>query len=165
MVMRVLGSIPHLSVENVASALNIRLNPVAFRGDNDFLTVLLKGDLDFAAPAVSSIKGQNFRVLAVFSDKRHPAFPDAPTAPELGVARSVPPGFNGIYAPKDLPAEVKSKLASGCRNAMDSEVVRRITMDTGQTINYLDGVAFHDRVIADFRQKGELIRHLGLSAK
>ena len=63
---------------------------VTFRGDGPMLPALLRGDLDFGAPAVSSIRGREFRPLAVFSGRRHPAFPEVPTVRELGVALGLP---------------------------------------------------------------------------
>jgi tripartite-type tricarboxylate transporter receptor subunit TctC len=62
---------------------------VPFRGDAPVLPTLLKGDIDFGAPAVSTIHGQNFRPLLVFWQARHPAYPDVPLARELGAASEV----------------------------------------------------------------------------
>ncbi len=90
------GTIPHLSVANMADALGIKFQPVPFRGESALMPVLLKGDIDFGALAVVSIRGQDFRPLAVFADRRHPALPDIPTMRELGVTTSVPPGQNGV---------------------------------------------------------------------
>ena len=90
------GTIPHLSVENFADALKLKFQPVPFRGDAPVLPTLLKGDIDFGAPAVSTIHGQNFRPLLVFLGQRHPAYPDVPIARELGATSDVPPGHNGL---------------------------------------------------------------------
>src|SRR4051812_47632431 len=132
-----LGSIPHLSVENFADALKFKVQHLPFRGDGVMLPVLIKGDIDFGAMAVSSIRGNDtIRPLVIFADKRHPAYPDVPTAKELGVATSVPPGHNGVFAPKGLPSEVKSALVQGCANAVKSEAVLRVIGNTGQSIVY-----------------------------
>jgi tripartite-type tricarboxylate transporter receptor subunit TctC len=157
-----IGSIPHLSVENLADSLKLKFTAVPFRGDGALLPVVLKGDLDFAAPAVSSIRGQNIRPLVMFSDARHSAAPDVPTAKELGVATAVPPGFNGLYAPKGLPAETKAALERACAAAIRSLAVTRATANTGQTVSYLTGAQFHARTAADTKFKGELIHRLGL---
>lgn len=156
------GSIPHLSVENFGDALKVKFTHAPFRGDNALLPQLLNGELDFAAPAVSSIQGRNVRPLVVFSDTRHPALPNIPTAKELGVATSVPPGFNGLYAPKGLPKEIKAKLEQACAKAITHESVKKATTTTSQTISYLTGAQFHDRTAADYKFKGELIKRLGL---
>lgn len=158
-----LGSIPHLSVENASAELGFQAVQVPFRGDADLLPVLLKGDLDFGAPAISSIVGQNLRVLVVFSDKRHPAFPDAPTAKEAGIATSVPPGQNGIYAPKGLPEPVRQRLEKTCETAVDSATVHKIAGSTGAIVQFVPGPVFRDATVADYKFKGALIRRLGLS--
>ena len=161
-----LGSIPHLSVENLAEALKVKVQHLPFRGDGALLPVLLQGDLDFGAPAISSIRGNDqIRPLVVFSDKRHPAYPDVPTAAELGVKTSVPPGQNGLYAPKGLPAEVKSALEAACAKAVKSDAVLTMAGRTGQSVAYLTGKQFHDQTAADYKFKGELINRLGLAVK
>ena len=101
----------------------------------------------------------------MFADKRHPAYPDVPTAKELGVTTSVPPGHNGLFAPKGLPAEVKSALERGCANAVKSEAVLRVIGNTGQTIVYLDSAQFEAQTRADYKFKGELIKRLGLATR
>lgn len=161
-----LGSIPHLSVENFAEALNIKVQHLPFRGDAAMLPVLIKGDLDFGAPALSSIRGNDqIRPLVVFSDKRSPNYPNVPTARELGVKTSVPPGQNGLYAPKGLPADVKAALEKGCANAVKDQGVLTVTEKTGQSVAYLTGQQFHDQTAADYKFKGELIKRLGLGAQ
>lgn len=161
-----LGSIPHLSVENLAEALKVKVQHLPFRGDGAMMPVLLKGDLDFAAPAISSIRGNDqIRPLVVFSSKRHPAYPDVPTAAELGVTTAVPPGQNGLYAPKGLPADVKAALEAACAKAVKAEGVLTVTGKTGQSVAYLTGQQFHDQTAADYKFKGELIKRLGLGAQ
>jgi tripartite-type tricarboxylate transporter receptor subunit TctC len=161
-----LGSIPHLSVENLADALNVKVQHLPFRGDAAMLPVLIQGDLDFGAPAISSIRGNDqIRPLVVFSAKRHPAYPDVPTAAELGLKTSVPPGQNGLYAPKGLPAEVKSALEQACARAVKTEGVLKVTANTGQSIAYLDGKQFHDQTVIDYEFKGQLIKRLGLGTQ
>jgi tripartite-type tricarboxylate transporter receptor subunit TctC len=161
-----IGSIPHLSGENFADALKLKVQHLPFRGDGLMLPVLIKGDIDFGVAAVSSIRGNDtIRPLVIFADKRHPAYRDVPTAKELGVATSVPPGHNGVFAPKGLSTEVKSALERGCVNAIKSEAVLRVIGNTGQTITYLDGAQFEAQTRADTKFKGELIKRLGLAAQ
>ena len=157
------GTIPHLAVENFAEALRVKFQPVPFRGDVS--PTLLKGDIDFGASAVSTIHGQNFRPLLVFWDKRHPAYPDVPTARELGVTSDVPPGHNGLYAPRGLPAEIKASLERNCADAIESNVVRQMLATTGQSIRYLTGAEFQAQTVTDYKFKGELIHRLGLAAQ
>src|SRR5262249_40362227 len=112
------GTIPHLAVENLADALRVKFQAVPFRGDGPRLPMLLKGDIDFSASAVSSIHGKEFRPLLLFWGERHPSYPEVPTARDLGVTTDVPPGHNGLFAPKGLPLEIKASLESKCAAAV-----------------------------------------------
>jgi tripartite-type tricarboxylate transporter receptor subunit TctC len=159
------GSIPHLAVENLAEALHVKFTPVPFRGDSPMLPILLKGDLDFASTALSSIRGLDLRVLTVFADTRLPGLPDVPTAKELGVFVSVPPGHNGVFAPRGLPEPIRTRLEIACANAAKSEVVHRAIADAGLPVTYLNGAQFHEQTVADYKFKGELIRRLGLDVR
>jgi tripartite-type tricarboxylate transporter receptor subunit TctC len=157
------GTIPHLSVENLADELKLKFQPVPFRGESMIAPVLLKGDIDFASMAVVTIRGQNFRPLLVFADARHPALPELPTARELGVTTSVPPGHNGIFAPKGLPDGVRTALERACLNAVKRPAVQRALENSGQVLHYLTSAEFHALTVADHKFKGELIRRLGLA--
>jgi tripartite-type tricarboxylate transporter receptor subunit TctC len=159
------GTIPHLSVENLADELKLKFQPVPFRGESMIAPILLKGDIDFASMAVVSVRGQNLRPLLVFSDARHPALPELPTARELGVTTSVPPGHNGIFAPKGLPDAIRTALERACANAVRRPTVQRALENSGQVLHYLTAAQFHALTAADYKFKGELIRRLGLAAQ
>jgi tripartite-type tricarboxylate transporter receptor subunit TctC len=51
-----LGTIPHLSMENLAEALGYKFAAVPFRGDAPLIPALLRGEIDFASTAVSTIR-------------------------------------------------------------------------------------------------------------
>ncbi len=159
------GTIPHLSIENLADALKLKVQGVPFRGESLLVPPLLKGDIDFGAVAVVTTRGQTVRPLLTFTDARHPALPDLPTARELGVTTSVPPGHNGIFAPKGLPAEVKVALERACATAVKTPAVQTTLEKSGQTLHYLTGEQFRALTTADYKFKGDLIRRLGLLAQ
>ncbi len=160
-----IGTIPHLSMENTALALNHTFTAVPFRGDAPLVPALLRGEVDFAAAGVSTIRPQPaIRPLAIFSDRRHSAYPEIPTVKELGVAVGVPPGHNGLFAPAGLSAEVRNALDGACRTALKQDSIRKVMENTGQTIEYLSGAEFHAQTAADYTAKGALIKRLGLGA-
>ena len=161
-----IGTIPHLSMENMGDALDRKFNAVPFRGDAPLVPALLRGEVDFAAIGVSTIRPQpSIRPLAIFSDKRHPAFPDIPTEKELGVATGVPPGHNGLFAPRGIPTDVRNALEGACRTALKQEAVAKVMANTGQSIEYLNGADFYAQTVADYKSKGELIKRLGLGVQ
>ena len=84
---------------------------------------------------------------------------------ELGVTTLVPPGQNGIFAPKGLPPEVKAALENACVEVLKGPIVQRAMTNTGQIVHYLNGSDFRDLTAADYKFKGDLIRRLGLAAQ
>lgn len=161
-----IGTIPHLSMENMADALTHKFTAVPFRGDAPLVPALLRGEVDFASVGVSTIRPQPaIRPLAIFADKRHPAYPDVPTVKELGVKTGVPPGHNGLFAPAAISADVRKALEAACRAAVKQESVAKVMANTGQSIEYLSGADFQAQTAADYKLKGELIKRLGLAAQ
>jgi tripartite-type tricarboxylate transporter receptor subunit TctC len=158
------GTVPHLSVANLVYRLGLDIVPVAYRGETSALPDVIGGRVDFGAPSVAVVVGQKLRVLAVFADRRHPSFPEAPTFSELGMP-SMPPGLNGLFAPKGTPPAIVSTLERACEQATQSEAFRAAAQRLHQPVVYLGSAAFAERAHLDYRYKGELIKVLGMKAE
>ena len=155
------GSIPHLSVAALAKATGVHVQLVPYRGDAQMLPNLLSGELAFGSAAISSISGRGLRVLAVFSDKRHPSVPDAPAVTELGVPY-IQPGLNGLFAVRGTPQSVLDALERACQQATGTEAFRAQVGKLDQTVAYLGAADFAKRLREDYEFKGRLVRELGL---
>jgi len=153
------GTVPHLSVANFLHRTGIDISAVPYRGEAAMLPDLVAGRVQLGAPSVALAVGQKVRVLAVFADSRHPAFPEAPTFTELGMP-SMPPGLNGLVAPKGTPREVLAVLERACERAVQSEAFRAAAQKLSQRVAYLSGAQFAARAQEDYRYKGELIKAL-----
>ena len=159
-----IGTVPHLTVANFVHRSELNVSAVAYRGETGMLPDLVAGRLDFGAPSVALAVGQRVRVLAVFADSRHPAFPDVPTFAELGMP-SMPPGLNGLFAPKGTPKEVLAVLERACERATQSEAFRAAAQRLSQRIVYLNGATFAERAQVDSQYKGELIKAINLKVE
>ncbi len=157
------GTVPHLSLANFVYRTGIDVVAVPYRGEIPAVQDLLGARVEFGSPSVVLAVGRNVRVLAVFADKRHPAFPDAPTFSELDMP-SMPPGFNGLYAPKGTPREIVTVLERACEDATKSEAFQTAARRLYQPVVYLSGAAFAERARKDYQYKGDLIRALGIKA-
>jgi tripartite-type tricarboxylate transporter receptor subunit TctC len=155
------GSVPHLGVAAVEKELGIELNGIPFKGDGPMLPQLLGGQLDAAAPALSSIKGKGLRVLAVLSDKRHPGMPEVPSLTELGYP-SVIPGLNGVYAPAGTPPETLSKLQALCQKVLESDGFKQSAQSLQQVPAFLTAAQFKERIQKTYRLHADLIPRLNL---
>jgi tripartite-type tricarboxylate transporter receptor subunit TctC len=155
------GSVPHLSIGALEKNLGIKFNAIPYRGDGQMIPQLLAGDLDFGAPAVSSIAGKNMRVLAVLSDQRHPGVPDAPAITQLGFA-SVTPGLNGIYAPAGTPPGVLEYLQAICQKVVASEEFKKSSQSLQQVPAHLNAAQFKQRLDDVYRLNSELVPSMQL---
>jgi tripartite-type tricarboxylate transporter receptor subunit TctC len=152
-----LGTVPHLSIEALAKKADVHVVGVPFRGDAPMLVQLQAGQIDFGAPAVGTIAQQDPRVLMVFGDKRHPHYPDIPVATELGFPY-MPPGLNGIFAPKHTPEPILERLERACDEATHSDRFRQIAATLYQPIVYLTRREFAARARLDYEFKTDVIR-------
>jgi len=158
------GTVPHLALANFAYRSGIDVPAVPYRGEAFMFTDLIAGRVNMGGASVALAVGQRVRVLAVFADSRHPAFPDAPTFSELGMP-SMPPGFNGLFAPKGTPREVLSVLERACEKAVQTDSFRSTAQKLSQRIAYLNGAAFAERAATDYKYKGEIIKALDIKVE
>ncbi len=158
------GTVPHLSIANFVYRTGLDVIATPYRGEAMMLPDLTSGRVTFGGPSVALTIGRNLRVLAVFADNRHPAYPDVPTFAELGMP-SMPPGLNGLFAPKGTSREVLGVLERTCEQAAQSDSFRSAARQFHQPVVYLKGAAFAERALTDYRYKGELIKALNIKVE
>jgi tripartite-type tricarboxylate transporter receptor subunit TctC len=157
-----IGSIQHLSIENLAYRSGIKFNTASGAA---YIDDMMAGRIDFIGSSTGLLVGRSdVRVLAVFADKRHPVFSDAPTFSELGLP-SMPAGLNGLFAPKGTPPEILARLERACEAATKSESFRTAAAKLYQPVAFRNGAEFAEITREDFRYKGELIRALNIRAE
>ncbi len=124
------GSIHHLSMESLNSALGLAIVHIPYKGTGQSIPALVAGDVSLAYSAMPSIaahvKSGRVKVLAVSTAKRSPTAPDVPTVAELGVA-----GYDfapeiGLLAPAGTPPAIVNRMAQEVAKALKSpEVAQR----------------------------------------
>jgi tripartite-type tricarboxylate transporter receptor subunit TctC len=125
----------------------VEITPVAFGGGGEVVPQLLGGHVDCAFISIPPIKSQflagKARILAMFSPKRHPAYPDIPTAVEKGYKQTIITTGIGLVGPKGLPSAVVKKWEEAAEKTMkDPNVISAI-----QNFDY----------VADFK-RGEIFK-------
>jgi tripartite-type tricarboxylate transporter receptor subunit TctC len=159
------GSIPHLGTADIEAASQVKFTHIPYKGDAPMLQDLIGRTLDFGAMLASSISGQvqagTMRLLAVYSDRRHPAFPDVPTLAEAGVPVSQL-SFGGLLLPAKTPPEIVETLEAGCESAAKAPGYVAWAMQAGQVLNYQPARDFGQRLRQDSEAKAASINRLGL---
>ncbi len=148
-----IGSTHHLTGELLAKTANVPMLHVPFKGDAAGVTSLLGGDMPLmvGSPTVAlpQVKAGKARVLAVSSNTRFSALPDAPTADEAGV-----PGFDvrswtGLAAPKGTPKAIVDRLHAEVVKALQSAEVRSRIEGLGAEVRSSTPQELRDRVAAE----------------
>ncbi|HPK54354.1 MAG TPA: tripartite tricarboxylate transporter substrate binding protein [Smithellaceae bacterium] len=116
------GSTPQAAVDAIASAQNLKLIHVPFKGSAEVIAAVLGGHVDFASMTsefVPAVRSGQIRLLATMTEKRVAAFPDVPTLREQGYDFVNDTVFV-IAAPAGTPPEVLSRLEGALARAVKS---------------------------------------------
>jgi tripartite-type tricarboxylate transporter receptor subunit TctC len=131
-----IGALPHVTMELLRDRLGEpKMNHVPYRGSSPALTDLIAGRLDAMFDATSVIapfiKSGQLRPLLVTSSRRVPAFPDVPTAAEVGLKDFDIISFIGLYGPPNLPADVVRRANAALNTSLADAAVRKGIVDRG----------------------------------
>lgn len=126
------GSSDHLSAELFWQQTGTSGTHVPYKGGAPAINDLLGGQVDFSFQNVnavlSHIRAGKLHAIAVTGEKRSPVLPDVPTLAEAGVQGAEVYSWQGLAAPKGLPAEVKSRLGQAAVDAIrDPAIAKRFT--------------------------------------
>jgi len=150
-------TIPHLAMEEFLQAAGIAIADIPFRGEPLVITDLIGGRLHVASIVLGSAAGQNIRLIGVFDETRHPAFPNVPTVKEQGYDVS-PASFGGLLAPAATPAPIIDKLAGACAGAARDEAYQTVAKRAAQPADYYaDADAFRERLERDIERKAAVL--------
>ncbi len=151
------ASSPHLAGAELFQKAGVSLRDVPYRGETPMLAQLLTNEVDLGVVTTGLVTAQNLRPLAVFADKRMPAYPNAPTVKELGFP-ATPSGYGGLFLRSDTPAEAVAKVESACRDAVLDPGFIAVTQRFHQQADYLSRERFSARIQADFKSKEALLK-------
>jgi tripartite-type tricarboxylate transporter receptor subunit TctC len=151
------NSAPFLAMDQLERDQGLRLVHVPYKGDAGSIQELLAGRLDdvssIAASAAPQIRAGKLRLLAVASERRHPAFPEVPTFRELGMAVQEE-SFAGLFVPRGVPEAVLGRLDAACAAAARSDAVRQAAQRGDQVVFHQDRRQWERRIHDEFRKQG-----------
>ncbi|MBD8022921.1 tripartite tricarboxylate transporter substrate binding protein [Microbacterium gallinarum] len=153
------GSIWEAATLGLAAEAGGTFTPVPYDGGATAVSAAASGETDAAVSGLGEAlaQGDAVRILAVLHDERHPDVPDVPTAQEAIGAEVVFGGWGGIYAPKDLPDDVKSVLESAVEEAVASDSYQQFQADAGNLVVYRDSAEWTTFVEDQFTLFQELL--------
>jgi len=144
----------------------IDMQHVPYRGGAPAVTAAMAGEvqLTFAnySDALSAMKANRLRPIALTSAKRFPQTPDVPTIAESGLPGFEVEGWSALLAPAGTPKEVVEKLASAVREALNNPTVRKRFDDIGAVPGGNSPEEFTAFVASEIKKWGEFVKSTGI---
>jgi tripartite-type tricarboxylate transporter receptor subunit TctC len=123
------GSSDHLTAELFWLESGTTGLHIPYKGGGPAVSDLLGGQVDASFQNVNTvfqqIKAGKLRALAVTGAKRSPVLPEVPTMTEAGVKNVDVYSWQGIAAPKGLPADVRNKFHAAVIAALNEPQTRQ----------------------------------------
>ena len=116
------GSIPHLALAQLESAVGIDFIHVPYNGMapalNDLLGGQVAGTFADVAAVMGQIKGGRLKALGIAAPQRHPGLPDVKTFEEQGIRAMDTNNWYGLFASAKTPPAVLDALSKAVQQAM-----------------------------------------------
>jgi len=161
-----IGSPPHIALELLQSAADVKLVHVPYRGAAPAITDLLGGQVTamFAdAPVlIPHIQGGKLKAIAVAADKRNPILPEVPTLGEQGYPGTTVDNWYGLLAPANTPPAIVAKLSQAVRTALNDPVLRDKLVKLGAVPVASSPEEFAKFLKDEFDRMGKVIREHGI---
>jgi tripartite-type tricarboxylate transporter receptor subunit TctC len=120
---------PYLAYLAFAKRAQIETTFVPYNSPVSAVSDLSEGRIHVAvlplASVLGAIQGGKMKLLAVTNAERSPAAPDVPTVGEQGYQDFTFGGFLGFFAPKEMPLEMRNRIASDVQNALKNGDVKQ----------------------------------------
>jgi tripartite-type tricarboxylate transporter receptor subunit TctC len=159
------GTSHHLAGELFKQQTNTFITHIPYRGAGPSLQGLIAGDVEMMFDGLGSsaahIKGGRIKALLVSGNKRNPAFPDVPSAAELGLKDYTVSTWYGIWAPKGLPADLQPKIIDIIRKSVVAPESRAIWAAQGAEFADLEGGAFGGFVKLELAKWAKVVKAAG----
>ena len=157
------AGMPQFAFAGFVAAANIDMTYVAYRDFNPALQDVAEGRISAVATGLLPLLALNasgkVKLLAVTGRTRAPGAPDLPTAVESGFPDVVAEGFQGFFGWRDMPVELRDKIAADVRAVAPEMPADRLT-GLGQMVR-VGTTADFSAMIADQRRRVEAVVKAG----
>jgi tripartite-type tricarboxylate transporter receptor subunit TctC len=159
------GTSSHLNLEALMHAAGIKVTHIPYRGWGESSPALLGGHIEavVAQPgeAKPMVEARKMRALVVFQQSRHPGFPDAPTAKEVGwdVANGV---WFMLIAPKGTPGPVVKYIHDAVKPAIEDPAFAQAMDLRGINVDYRPADKLRADLWREYKLHTEILRRIGM---
>jgi tripartite-type tricarboxylate transporter receptor subunit TctC len=143
------GTTPFFTMELLKEQEHLAITHVAYRGQPEVITDLVRGELSITAITVPLVlphlQAGKMKALAVTSKARVAALPDVPTVYEQGLPKLGISNWFALLGPAKLPPDVIAKLAKALDETLTAPDMQASLAEIGlavQTASPADTLAF-----------------------
>jgi tripartite-type tricarboxylate transporter receptor subunit TctC len=115
------------------------MSKVPYRDTVQASTDLAEGRIQFYWGALAIVRPQveagKARLVAVSNSTRAPDYPDVPTVVEAGYPALHYDGLAGLFGPRDLPADIRERIAADVKTIAADPVIAARLRSSGQIAN------------------------------
>lgn len=156
------GAPQRMAMELFKQIAGVDIVHVAYRGSGPAMTDLVGGQVETMTEtvpaAISFIKSNQLRPLAVLTPERISMLPDIPTAEEQGFS-----GFNvsslfGVMAPAGTPAPILEKLNQALTTTLAKDEIKAQLLEQGVYADAMDIPSSKKRLNDEIEQWAKVIR-------
>jgi tripartite-type tricarboxylate transporter receptor subunit TctC len=162
------GTGSHLSLEQLSAAAGFKVTHVPFSGWGESSPALLGGHVDAVVAQPGEVKplveGKKLRTLVVFQPKRHEAFPNTPTAKELGWDAGLGTWFV-LTAPKGTPPAIVQYLHDAAKASMEEPTFVNLMKARAVDLDYKNADKARADLWEEYKKYGDILRRLGMIKK
>lgn len=164
------GSPQHIAVELLRSQTGLDIVHVPYKGAGPATVAALGGEVAFALvgapPVLPHLASGKLMALAVTQPRRSPLVPDVPTIGEaMGILKDEDfVAWYGLLVPTRSPTEVVQKLERAALAVLQRPETRARLAGLGTDVVGLAGPAFAQRMRAESKQYGDIIRKFAIKA-
>jgi tripartite-type tricarboxylate transporter receptor subunit TctC len=138
------------------------LQRVTYRSSNDSVLAVLANQVTTAMtdplPAIPLLHDGKLRALAVTSPTRLPELPDVPTMTEAGISGAEAEFWSGLFAPKNMPPEIVSRLEADVRAAMQDPGLRERLRSLATNAASNTPAEFTERITTELKVWGSVAK-------
>jgi tripartite-type tricarboxylate transporter receptor subunit TctC len=159
-----IGSHTHISAAALFRASGVEVNDVPFAAAQVVPSLVgghVNAVVQFPAALAAPMKQGQVRLLAALTQSRDPAWPEVPTARELGL-EVVLDAWRGIAVPRGTPKQVISQLETAIRATTSSTEFLRGSENLGVRPAFLPAEEFSALVAKEDAELSRLMQTIGL---
>ena len=161
------GTSVHLGMERIAKHAGVSLVHVPHSGAMGIIPAVLGDHVVLMATGTEwkpMVDAGQMRLLVIWTQKRHPSFPEVPTLRESGVPFDVEVPF-GLIGPKGMQPAVVARLHDAFKNASEAPEAQALLKKYDMIYRYQNGEGFRQTMQAIAQDMKPVIDELGIARK